>query len=86
MRKSLSITINRKKRETLPVPANVTKEVEVHIIALACSEPPEGYSNMKTISISAMDLLVSFFTEPLSGWRYADSQERRTRQDWAKQI
>ena len=26
------------------------------------------------------------FTEPLAGWRYADAQERRTAQDWAKQI
>ena len=26
------------------------------------------------------------FTEPLAGWRYADAQEHRTRQDWAKQI
>lgn len=36
--------INRKKRETPPVPAKVTGEVEAHIIALACSDPPEGYS------------------------------------------
>ncbi len=26
------------------------------------------------------------FTEPLSGWRYADAQEKRTRQDWAREI
>lgn len=37
-------TINRKKRETPPVPAKVTGEVEANIIALACSDPPEGYS------------------------------------------
>ena len=29
---------------------------------------------------------IFLFTEPLRGWRYADAQERRTRQDWAKQI
>lgn len=29
---------------------------------------------------------IFLFTEPLSGWRYVDAQERRTRQDWAKQI
>lgn len=29
---------------------------------------------------------IFLFTEPLSSWRYADAQERRTRQDWAKQI
>ena len=40
----LAGTINRKKRETPPVPTKVTGEVEAHIIALACSDPPEGYS------------------------------------------
>ena len=29
---------------------------------------------------------IFLFTEPLAGWRYADAQERRTQQDWAKQI
>ena len=42
--KGLEATINRKKRETPPVPAKVTGEVEAHIIVLACGEPPEGYS------------------------------------------
>lgn len=40
----LEATIARKKRETPPVPPKVTGEVEAHIIALACGEPPEGYS------------------------------------------
>lgn len=39
----LESTIYRKKRETPPVPAKVTGDVEAHIVALACSEPPEGY-------------------------------------------
>lgn len=39
----LEATIYRKKRETPPVPAKVTGDVEAHIIALACSDPPEGY-------------------------------------------
>ena len=42
--KGLEATINRKKRDTPPVPAKVTGEIEAHIIALACSDPPEGYS------------------------------------------
>ena len=29
---------------------------------------------------------IFLFTEPLNGWRYADAQEHRTREDWAKQI
>lgn len=42
--KGLAATLNRKKRETPPIPAKVTGEVEAHIIALACGAPPEGYS------------------------------------------
>jgi len=29
---------------------------------------------------------IFWFTEPLNEWRYADAQEHRTREDWAKQI
>ena len=36
--------LQRKKRETPPVPAKMTGELEAHIIALACSEPPKGFS------------------------------------------
>ena len=43
-KKGLEATINRKKRETPPIPAKVTGEVKAHIIALACGQPPEGYS------------------------------------------
>ena len=39
----LEKVLTRKKRETPPVPAKVTGEVEAHIIALACGAPPEGY-------------------------------------------
>ena len=34
--------LQRKKRSVPPVPAKVTGEVEAHIIATCCSEPPEG--------------------------------------------
>ena len=182
--KGLEATINRKKRETPPVPAKVTGEVEAHVIALACSEPPEGYSKWtlrllanKTVELGYIDSIshvtvstilknefkpnlkkcwcippehnaafvaamedvlavysrpydeshpvvcmdekpvqffadfrkgfrskkngvvyedyqyirngtacIFLFTEPLAGWRYADAQERRTQQDWARQI
>ena len=29
---------------------------------------------------------IFIFTEPLSGWRYAEVSERRTKQDWARNI
>ena len=34
--------LQRKKRETPPVPPKITGEVEAHIIALACGPVPEG--------------------------------------------
>lgn len=36
-------SIKRKKRETPPVPAKIDGNVEAHIIAIACSNPPAGY-------------------------------------------
>lgn len=38
----LEAVLQRKKRDTPPVPAKVTGEVEAHIIATCCSEPPAG--------------------------------------------
>ena len=35
--------IYRKKRETPPVESKITGEIEAHLIALACHNPPEGY-------------------------------------------
>ena len=43
-KKGIEATITRNKRETPPIPAKVTGEVEAHVIALACGQPPEGYS------------------------------------------
>ena len=40
----LERAINRKKRNTSPVPAKVDGKLEAHIIALCCSQPPEGYA------------------------------------------
>jgi len=41
---SIETFLTRKKRETPPVEPKITGDVEAHIIALACSEPPEGYA------------------------------------------
>jgi hypothetical protein len=37
-------TIERKQREHPPVASVITGEVEARLIALACSQPPEGYA------------------------------------------
>jgi len=40
--RDVEATIRRKKRQTPPVEPKVTGEVEARLIALACSQPPEG--------------------------------------------
>ncbi|MET7792211.1 helix-turn-helix domain-containing protein [Streptomyces sp900116325] len=37
-------TIARKRRDLPPVPSPVTGEVEARLIAMACSQPPQGYT------------------------------------------
>ena len=63
--KGLEATINRKKRETPPVPAKVTGEVEAHVIALACGEPPEGYSGW-TLRLLANKMVELGYIESIS--------------------
>jgi hypothetical protein len=48
----LDAAVFRKKRQTPPVAPKVTGEVEAHIIATACSAPPEGFTrwSMKMIA------------------------------------
>ena len=42
--KDVSEFLQRKKRQTPPVPAKATGELEARIIALACSQAPAGYA------------------------------------------
>jgi len=42
--KSVPLFLQRKKRETPPVPPKVTGELEARIIALACGKAPEGHA------------------------------------------
>ena len=58
----LEATITRKKRETPPIKPIVDGEKEARIIALACSDPPEGYSRWslrlletKVVELGIMD-------------------------------
>lgn len=58
--KDITEFLTRKKRETPPVPAKIDGEVEAHIIALACSEVPEGYSRwtIRLIAEKAVELKI----------------------------
>jgi len=42
--KSVPLFLQRKKRETPPVPPKITGELEARIIALACGKAPAGYA------------------------------------------
>ena len=42
--KDVKSFLQRKKRDTPPVEPKITGEVEARVIALACSEAPEGYA------------------------------------------
>ena len=42
--KNISMFLQRKKRETPPVPPKLTGELEVRIIAMACGKAPKGYA------------------------------------------
>ena len=61
----LDATINRKKRITPPVPAKVTGDVEARIIALACGDPPKGYSKW-TLRLLADKCVELNYAESLS--------------------
>ena len=55
---SVAEFLTRKKRETPPITPKVTGEVEAHIIAIACSEPPNGCARwtLRLISKKVVEL------------------------------
>lgn len=54
----LEAALGRKKRETPPVKAKITGEVEARIIALSCSSPPAGHSkwSLRLLADKAVEL------------------------------
>lgn len=61
----LATAIGRKKRETPPVPAKITGDVEARIIALSCGEPPEG-RNKWTLRLLADKVVELHILESIS--------------------
>ncbi len=56
--KGLDAALGRKKRETPPVPAKITGDVEARIIALSCNAPPQGRSKwaLRLLADKAIEL------------------------------
>lgn len=63
--RDISEFLARKTRETPPVPAKVDGELEAHIIALACGEPPEGRARW-TVRLLASKAVELDFVDSLS--------------------
>jgi hypothetical protein len=57
--------LTRKVRETPPVPAKIDGELEAHIIATACSEPPKGRARW-TIRLLAEKAVELDFVDKIS--------------------
>jgi len=55
--------LQRKKRETPPVAPKLTGDVEARIIALACSEVPEGYAKWSLRVLSEKSVELGFVDE-----------------------
>jgi transposase len=69
-REGIDRVLNRKVRQTPPVPPIVTGEVEAKIIALCCGEPPEGYSRwtLRLLGSKAVELgIVEHISAPTVG-------------------
>jgi len=62
---SVGTFLTRKKRETPPVEAKITGEVEARIVALACSHPPEGCARW-TLNLLANKIVELSVVESLS--------------------
>jgi hypothetical protein len=57
--------LQRKKRETPPIPEKITGEVEAHIIATACSKVPEG-KKAWTLQMIADKIVLDGIVESIS--------------------
>lgn len=63
--KDISEFLSRKVRETPPIAPKVDGEIEAHIIALACSEAPEGYTRW-TVRLLAEKAVELDFVDSIS--------------------
>jgi hypothetical protein len=61
----LDAVLGRKKRDTPPVPAKVTGEVEAYIIATCCSAPPEGKASW-SMQMIANKIILDGIVESIS--------------------
>ncbi len=63
--KDVPLFLQRKERETPPVPSKATGELEARIIALACGEVPKGYARW-TLRLLADKCVELHYSEKMS--------------------
>jgi hypothetical protein len=64
----LEAALERKKRELPPIPVRFGGEFEAHLIALACSEPPEGRSRwtIRLLADKVVELEIADRVSPMT--------------------
>jgi transposase len=62
---NLTTFLQRKQRETPPVPSKITGETEARIIALACGEVPKGYARW-TLRLLAKKIVQLGYSKTMS--------------------
>ena len=74
---SIDDFLTRKRRETPPIEVKITGEVEAHIVALACSSPPEGCARW-TVRLLADKAVELHYIESLSHTSVATLLKKRS--------
>jgi hypothetical protein len=72
----LNQAIYRKKRETPPVEPKITGDVEAHIVAIACSQPPEGKSRW-TLQMIVDKVILDGHLESISDTAISNTLKKR---------
>ena len=72
----LDKAIYRKKREIPPVEPKITGDVEAHIIAIACSQPPEGKSRW-TLQMIVNKVILDGHLESISDTAISNTLKKR---------
>jgi len=64
----LEVALERKQRETPPTPVKFDGTFEAHLIALACSEPPEGRARwtVRLLAEKAVELAITDSVSPMT--------------------
>jgi hypothetical protein len=75
--KNVSLFLQRKKRETPPVPPKITDELEARVIALACGQAPKGYARW-TLRLLAAKCVELRYSDTMSHMTISNLLKKRS--------